>query len=405
MISMLRRLIRSGGDPDTRSTDSPPGKTRVLFIVGNSPPPPRLERMQILESSGDYETHMVYWLRADSNLTIPFTTSIPSERFTPVDLPDPRGNLLRRVFLTLRFAWAIRREIRRVDPTVAHVYFPDMLAAMRVAAGFRNRLGVVYEIPDLPNRELGGVLIKGLRWLMRRADAVFIHSPRYLPDFLDRYRLVPGEHPVVYTSVCPLASRFENFTKRNSDYLMVGYIGHYRSRQQIQNLVEAAASVRGSGRDVRVVFAGTGMDLDLVEALAGEHGFVENRGPFDYQTEVPAIYEDVDIIFSVYSIEVFNWRSNLGRRFSEGILMGIPAICARGSYMGDIAEEEGYGWVVDDESVDDLISVMTDSFDNRSILEERGRTSERLRSEHSLESRTPAILEAYQGIVEKRAGT
>ena len=186
-------------------------KPIVLFVYGNDPSPPRIERMHLLQRSGEYDVYMAYWSRQDSPISIPFSSELPPERLIPIRLPDPRGNPLRRAVLTLRFAKAVWSVLRRLKPQVVHTYYPDMLAVARLVLLGRRGTALMYEIPDINEQTVSpwGRLLQ--RLLLRRTDAVFIHSDRFRSAFLDRYHLVSPRTPIVYSSVCPDSSLFAGF--------------------------------------------------------------------------------------------------------------------------------------------------------------------------------------------------
>ena len=120
----------------------------IVFLYANDPNPGLLERMATLYESGEWDVHAIYWHRLRSNISIPFTSSINKNRFHPITLPDPRGGILRRVGLTLRFIWAVRKLVRQINPDSVHAVNADILAVARLALLGSKRIALVFDMQD-----------------------------------------------------------------------------------------------------------------------------------------------------------------------------------------------------------------------------------------------------------------
>ncbi len=378
-------------------------KPVVLFLYANDPDPALTERMRFLYQSDEYQAYTLYWHRKSSSISIPFSSDLPQESLIPVSLPDPRGNILRRLVLSLRFARAAWSAERRLKPQIIHTFYPDMLTVARLVLLFRRKTGLVYEIPDITNKRLIAPIRWLYRWLLKRTDTVLLTSDRFRTAFLDRYRLISRAKPIDFISSSPESSHFAGFKRRQSSDLIVGYIGNFRGQRQIVNLANATASLRQTGRDIRLLFAGAGRESSVVRSLANSHSFIEMYGSFDYWADIISLYERTDIIFAVYPQEDLNFRVHLARRFSEGIVCGLPLIVAEGSYMAEIVEQESVGWSVGHDSETDLVDLLGHVYDNRTELVARGRASRALRQHHSFETHAPALLKAYRHILGARA--
>jgi len=130
----------------------------------------------MLENTGDFESHIAYWHREKSDISIPFSTKLSDGRVHQISLPDPRGNPINRIFLSLRFALRLRRVIKRVRPAVIYAVNPDMLGLAAIALlGMRN-IGVVYDFQDQKGTNLNTLAKSIYRTILRRASYVVIRS-------------------------------------------------------------------------------------------------------------------------------------------------------------------------------------------------------------------------------------
>ena len=373
----------------------------IVFLYANDPNPGLLERMKTLHSSGRYEVHAIYWHRQRSNITFPFSTAIPQDRFHPIVLPDPRGSGLRRVVLTLRFLWMVRRLLRRIRPDGLHVVNADMLGVARlVLLADPRRAALVYDMQDQMGDALPWRYRWLYRWLLRRADAVLLRSDGFT-HYVEKNALVRSSTPVHYVANAPAGWTLIHRPRLDRRELVVGYFGNIRGAQLVQALVDAVTKVQRSGRDVRILFAGVGPEAARVARLADELDYVEYHGPYDYATEYASLHDRADLMYALYPQETPNYRTHIARRFHESILSGLPIVVTRDTQMGKIVREYGGGWEVRDGSVDELVQLLSHIYDDRSELT-RASADEGLKQRHRFETYEPLLLQTHDQALASR---
>ena len=373
-------------------------KKVVLFLYANEPNPGLLERMDALSASGDYEVHAVYWHRQRSPIVIPFSSKLSAERFIPISLPDPRGNPLRRVVLSIRFFLKLRRHLQRLKPDIVHAVNVDMLGFARLALFPGSRTRLVYDMQDVVGFRLPIHYRIIYRALLRRANAVLVRSDRFISEYLEPNHLVKQKTPVVFISNAPAGWNFIRGTRPQTKGLSIGYFGNLRGSRQLDILLEAVQLAAESGRAVRAVFAGVGPDAERIARISRDSPWIEYRGPYDYAVQRNNLYAEADVIYAVFPMETPNYRIHLARRFHEAILSGIPVIVADGSYMGEIVEKSGVGWAVDPNAPDDLNQLLIRIHDDRSAISACAKASESIRNRHRFENYIPDLLQTYDAV-------
>jgi glycosyltransferase involved in cell wall biosynthesis len=372
----------------------------VVFLYANEPNPGLLERMATLHESGDWEVHAIYWQRLRSNISIPFTSSIPEDRFHPITLADPRGAVPRRLLLTMRFIWAARKLIRQIKPDSVHAVNADILAVARFVLVGSKRTALVFDMQDQMGDRLPVHYRTAYQWLLRRADAMLIRSEGFT-SFVEQNQLFGHGKPVLYVTNAPAKWTLRHAPTSSRPELVVGYFGNIRGPKQVQALIDAAEQVQATGRDVRLLFAGVGPEVSMVQQAGERLAFLEYTGPYDYETEYAGLQERADLIYALYPQETPNYRTHIARRFHETILAGMPIIVTRGTHMGDIVKSSSVGWEVGDGSVADLVQLLSDLYDNRSLLA-KATDDEEMLARHRFETYEPILLKAHADAVASR---
>ena len=373
-------------------------KIRVLFVYGNDPSPTLLERMRVLEDSGEFEPYAITWERGGSNIQIPWSSDLPSERFIRVSLPDPRGNLVRRAYLTFKFTKAVRRAVKSTRADVIDSIYPDMLVSARAAMLGVKRRSLVYDLWDLHGKRGAGVLA---RWFWRRlfgsVDLMFMSSEGYDTQFLSLHRLLTPRTSVVYVPNCPLGWNFRREGPAPAQ-ITIGYVGQIRIRNEIANLIEAIRTARDRGGNLRLFVAGAGRESAWLASEAQTQDFIDYLGPFDYGAEIESIFARCDIMFAVYPQDELNYRVHWARRSHQSLVSGIPMIVARGSQMGDYVAANGAGWEVAYDSQAELTELLERLANDRSLVEQASTAAIGISESHRLESYSQRIVDAYRSL-------
>ena len=342
-------------------------KPLLVFLFGSEPDPTFVERAETVWEQGKYDVKFVYWVRGNRTITIPFKTAIPRENFIGLKVGDPRGNLLRRLVLTLWFTFRMRRTIGKYKPRVLYAINLGMCAVASLGFIDKPGIAVVHDYQD----HYGVKLSRFKRWLyklsVRRVKLSVLQSPGSFKYF-KLNGLERETEPWFYFPTIPRHWSYTHKPRLSDDTLTVSYIGYIRGAEIVTNLLEVTRELREEGLKIDLRFSGTGSEVELVERAAADLEYVHFTGPFDYSSEYEGLLAKGDVMFGVFPRSNPTFRYHIARRFTEAVLSGIPSIVSKESYMGELVEKHGYGWAVPEEGRAELKELLRGLCEDRSRL-------------------------------------
>ncbi len=224
---------------------------------------------------------------------------------------------------------------------------------------FHRRTRIVLEIADVRETFLkgdGGIrrkLISGLeKRLYPKVQLLVLTSEQFYHHYYNRY--FPIEKVAVVPNV-PDLSAFRDYKRKQSGPFTVGFIGGIRYLDQMKMLVDAA-EVTG----VRVLFAGAGgttNDMEAITSYCQGKSHVDFTGKYHYDQDIARLYGMVDCVYAVYDADNPNVRIALPNKLYEAAYCGLPIIVARGTYLAEVVERNGLGYVVDHREETELVEL------------------------------------------------
>lgn len=152
----------------------------------------------------------------------------------------------------------------------------------------------------------------------------------------------------------PNLSAFYRYKKKERDKkLVVGYIGSVRYKQQMKNLIFAAAACV-----VDLMIAGFESEPVEIEPLCKDRSNIKWVGRFDFNSQVAALYGECDVMYSVYDADMENVRIAIPNKLYESIYCDMPIIVAKNTYLAEVVHEWKVGVAVDHRKPDELIEVL-----------------------------------------------
>ncbi len=316
-------------------------------------PTPRMQKI-VRAASKQGRVCVIYWKRSAMEFQSGLS-DCAAEIPVAASFLNNRG--LCRILAFLIFAWKSWRLLRGgKNARIVYVNYLDVL--LIAAFAFRKRKAkFIYGIGDLSPAQYGGsplvnkVMRRLEQTLMKRVSVLILSSPFFWSEYYaEIYR---GEWRLIENM--PPARTWEGFRRTPAcGRWTVGFIGWIRDRKPIECLLAATAELRTQGRDVRVFFAGFGPDEERLRRHCAGRDDVTFSGPYQYNRDIQHLYEKVDIVFSVFDIDVANSKILMPNRFYEAIIAGLPIMVARDTMLADRVEKLGTGYVVDYLSQDDM---------------------------------------------------
>lgn len=169
----------------------------------------------------------------------------------------------------------------------------------------------------------------------------------------------------------PELSAYTNINKTNSDKIRISYIGKVRDFYSISKLIDC--SKKFERMDFKIY--GNGSEYDNLFKYAKEKG-KENvmMGYFDAILESEKIYNNTDILYSVYDIrgkESLNWKNAMPVKSYEAIITLTPIIANENTILGNFVKEKNIGFTINIRKEGDLEKVLESISDNPDILKEK----------------------------------
>ena len=368
-------------------------KTRVLFLFQDIPSVVVMERVEVLEKSGEFEPHIAYWSSPKSKSILASGFSLPSSRYHPIELNDAPKGVLKRFAMICAFSYKLKRLVEDLKPEIVHAIQPTMLVAALLVSLYFPKFKLNYELFDISRKShmfFDWIL---LRLACARIESIFSSSPRFSTDYL---RQIGGERLCekhIYLSNAPVSwKKLPDLPSK--DELVVGCFGTMRCREQIKNLVRVVEELNEEGVGVRAVFAGIGVDADIIETAAQRSESIDYQGAYDYRREIADLYSRCNVIYAVYPQEVLNYRIHIARRFHEAILTGRRVLVSKGSYMEDCLNRySGLGLAISDSSIVELREALKSLIINRSAAP---RIESQNLKKHSFDYYSNALLNSYR---------
>jgi len=173
------------------------------------------------------------------------------------------------------------------------------------------------------------------------------------------------------------------------------YIGSLHKGRAVPMLVQAAKELPG----VRCLIGGVGQP-GYVQALKEECSRISNvaflgRVPFD---EVIPMTKKVDCVFLMVNPEDLNNRMGLGNKQFEAMVCGRPIICTRGTYSGEVTEQEEVGLAVEynEQALKEAIIKLRD---NPGLRERLGRNALKAAiAKYNWQKQEAKLIELYKSL-------
>lgn len=367
----------------------------ILFLFGSEPDPVILERAASLHETGRYQIKFAYWSRGEgSSIYYPFAKLLPEDAFLPIRLADPRGGLLRRAWLSARFAWKLSRIVAADQSALKAIYCVNinMCAIASLATLLRRRAVLIHEFQDQFGTRLN-FLARFLYRLSARKVALTILQSAASYEYINSNGLKSVSAPAIILPPAPAKWTYEHTARSGADDLKIGYFGYMRGQRILGALIDAAKQVNAGGRKVVLKFAGGGDCADYVRQRAQAEPFIQFSGVYEYYSEYPALFASVDVIFGVFPTSNPTFRRHIARRFAEAVASGMPIIVGKDTYMDGLVAKYGCGWSAAEDSVDELADLLTRIYDRRADLGEL-RAPAKTRANWKFESRAAEFHQA-----------
>lgn len=287
------------------------------------------------------------------------------------------ANVFSKFLPAFNYINEVKRIIRKnkYDKLIVFTTMPVALMAVLLSSKYSGKF--IFDYRDYTYEKIY-LFRKIIENVMRKASLVCFSSKGYLTYYpkLDNY--------IITHNITNLESHvdFSSDLKAKS-HICIGFLGYVRYFDVNSRLIKAFANER----TYSLAYIGsTFSDCDL-------EGFCKSlniknvtfEGTFD-NSEKPNLYEKIDIINSIYSLNSPEVKQAVPNRIYDAVLYKKPIIVAKGTYLAKLVETYGVGIVVDpfsDNMKSDICNYVL-NFDNYNFLKNCNRFLEDVKNDFNV---------------------
>ena len=328
---------------------------KITFLLAYAPNPRMRKRINVALDFTD-KVSLIQWDKQQDKME---NYTNPAVDIHIIELKAAEKPI-QRIPQYLKFSKLARKSLEALKPNIIHLQGLDMLKiAVDYKKNFDEKVKIVYEVADV-HRYLTTESKNIIKQAIKRTlinieencsdyvDKLIITSPKYYELYFHRF--YTKEETLVFENY-PDLSVFKGFQARNfyKEPLNVSYIGGIRYKEQIRILLDVAKEL-----PITVELAGYEDGEPEIENLAKTMPNVKWHGKYDYKQDIKGLYEDADVVFSVYDADLYNVRIALPNKYYESIYCQKPIIVAKNTYLEERVSSLNVGLAVDCHSKTEL---------------------------------------------------
>lgn len=181
---------------------------------------------------------------------------------------------------------------------------------------------------------------------------------------------------LIYLPNYPEVKNYQGFSKDDSQFLRVSYIGAVRQYNELKNLIEAS---KGSN-NIEVAIHGEGIAYKRLREIAKDIENVNVTGVFKHH-QAGYLFNECDVLYAVYPIHTLQNRIAYPVKFFEAIASKTPIIVSKGTVLEKEVIKYDIGFVVDGKNVKEIKELLIYIQNNKSILMDKISNIEKIQSD------------------------
>lgn len=268
------------------------------------------------------------------------------------------GNKIKKFTWIFEYKHFVKKCVDDLKPDVIIASHWDSLFCVPPK---NNNSLVVYDNIDVPD---GSTPVRYTELFLEKISlskaSLILHASRF---FKELYKDIKTEQIVLENKpVFPIVKRDD---EHNMPFV-ISFIGTLRYYETLTKLIDA---IKGDKRYL-LNFYGNGPDEDRLRSYCAGLDNVFFYGRYNYKDIIP-FYEKSDLIWAVYPSKDFNVRYAISNKFYESMFLGVPAVFADNTLLGDYVKEKGIGYTVNaysSVSIKELLNEISLNKDEKSSI-------------------------------------
>ncbi|KDE62664.1 hypothetical protein FUSO4_10295 [Fusobacterium necrophorum DJ-1] len=263
----------------------------------------------------------------------------------------------------LYYYFYLIKVIQIYRPNIIFAYHWEIFILVRLVTFFHKKIKIVYDISDIP------AYFGKKHMILKKIEEFFINKKIFLifasPYFREKYKKFRDNNYFILNNK-PEKKIFQNiiYKKNQEGKITAAFFGVFRDPEIFENIFKAMKDF-----PILLKMRGSGYAKNKIEKIAKNYTNIEIGDEYTYE-QLPKLYEDIDIIMSLYSNRDENTYLALGNKYFEAIALKKIGFFPKGTKMGDLALKEKIGIVVDPYDIKEIRKFFKEITDNTEIIKE-----------------------------------
>lgn len=245
---------------------------------------------------------------------------------------------------------------------------------------YEGQVGVTNKFKKLGIKRVNAFMQNKSNWL--------IHvTPQQINNTAER-----NKHKVIYIPNYSSVDRYTDIEKTISKQLRINYIGSVRDYKSLKMLMDSCRELDG----IEIGIHGLGEEYLKLKKLENEYKNVHLTGYYDYKSETAKLYQNTDIIFCVYNIEIPNWKESRPIKFYESMLTLTPVISCYEMSLSELILEYDVGFLFHYNKEDELKNLLNNLIKNPDEIKAKKENIKKIKNKFTWESAVKGLDIIYK---------
>lgn len=372
---------------------------KILFVLSHNPNPRVIKKIDSLINKNDVT--VIYWNRFKYNTKFKVNKSVKLIEFS---MKVPSKDAVRRFYALIKYYFLVKEVFNNLQPEFVHATNFDMLLILNRVLKKNIKTKVIYEIGDLgkyvfyenekfiTRKIYKKIASSEARIMNKRVDSLILTSKHFWDHYYSNFFSIKKTYIILNV---PKKSLFKDYSKRQNINFNIGFIGSVRYYQNLINLIIAT---QGLKPEINVLIAGDGPDFNKVKEYINNRNItnVTLYGPYNYEKEIVNLYNQIDLVYSVYDSSEKNVQLALPNRLYEAINCEIPIIASKKTKLSEFIEKEEIGVTVDSNNIEDLSQAIKKIYLDKIYYEKLQKKMNLIKKNYQYEFYETKLFEIYQ---------
>lgn len=360
---------------------------KMILTNGFDPDPRVLKEAVSLKSKG-HDIEILCWDRENKYINIECETykDIKIKRFFS---KSKYGSGIKQMWSYLRFIKEVKRYLKNKEINIIHGHDIDGALVGAIIKANNKLIWDMHEFFDGFNYSFFKkiIYIISARYIFYKCDAlIYVVSSQK-----ERYsRMINSDVEEILVMNCPDKDLFNPFNRNTKDILRVSFIGSVRETRTLKIMIEAAEKLDG----VIFYIHGTGIAYDEIYEYSKKYKNTVVTGRYNYN-EIVNLYENTDIVYSVYDSTLLNVKEAFPVKGFEAIVTDTPIIASKDTYFGDFIRKNDIGYVVDEKNEKELIDVILAIQNDQKRWLKKAKNMKKIKDSYYWEHQASNLLNIY----------